>query len=456
MQTSNAHGDQFKVATWLLLIISAGCFLNTVGSGVQAGEPNNSLALFGSVDPVRIWWGEPWRFLTALFVFDGLLDFVINAFILLQLGRSLEYLIGPSRMLLVFFVTGMGAFAASILVNMSIVAGMSGALFGVAGALLVLLSGLPRAPEQTRFLKGLGLIVAINLALGFFSNAVLAKQTGLYVDNAVHIAGLMLGILMGYGFLPDTQTSFLVTKMTKATSRSVFALAISMGLFMSLVSFALKPSFSPRYQFLMGNAALTVKELTKAKAHRLSLMELGKTDTPEAALLGARIAAYEGNEKSQIKYLREALLLVPGASDLLSMSIASFSGLMSPKEALFADEAGHGFLCDEIIRADASKNLADANLKECAWLFLHAKDKRVNNGAKGLMLAKAAALADKNAKADSLYILAQAYAETKDYTEAVATLQRAELLGPQFSMQKKLEDDRRRMERLAMKADGQF
>jgi len=456
MQTPHVHSDNRSIATWSLLMVSAGCFLSTIGAEPEIGGGPLAMVSLGALDPFRVWSGELWRFVTALFIYDGFLDFAISAFVLLQLGRSLEYLIGPSRLIFLVLITGAGGFATSLLVNMSITAGISGALFGIAGALMVLLYALPRATEQTRFLKGLTLIVALNLGLGFFTNVALAGQSSLFVDNAAHAAGLVLGMLLGLGFLPDTQKHFLGFKAPKAGSWPAFALATAMMLFMVAVTAAVQPSFSPQYHFSMGTLALQAKDLQRAREHKQMLAAASGSNSAELALLNARIAAYEGHDAAHIKYLRDALTLVPDASSLLDTSMASFGGLMSKEEALFADERGHGFLCDKIARQDGSTGNQNRLLNDCAWLFLYAKDKRVNNAAKGLNLAKAAVKADNKMSIDTLHTLAEAYAASKDYQEAVATMQRAELLGPRFAAQKKLEVDRQRMEHLAMKADSEF
>src|SRR5438445_13481438 len=87
----------------------------------------------------------------------------------------------------------MGGNVASVAVHpMIVAAGASGAIFGVAGALLPVLHfrQIPALVSQGgRGRLGIGGFIVYNLVLGF-------ANTG--IDNAAHIGGLVIGFLAGY------------------------------------------------------------------------------------------------------------------------------------------------------------------------------------------------------------------------------------------------------------------
>ncbi len=78
-----------------------------------------------------------WRFVTAIFLHGGLAHLLYNIFALALFGSMLERLIGSTRFLMVFFVTGVLANIVSVNFYDSSL-GASGAIFGVIGALIVI------------------------------------------------------------------------------------------------------------------------------------------------------------------------------------------------------------------------------------------------------------------------------------------------------------------------------
>jgi rhomboid protease GluP len=135
--------------------------------------------------------GEWWRLLTAGLVHGSLLHLAMNGIFLLDLGRIVEQLFGPRRMLAVLWGgVAAGAFA-SFVANPSPSVGISGGLFALVGALLA--QGLRHwrrlAPGARRlFLRGPIEIVVLNVGMG------LALP---YIDNAGHLGGLAGGLALG-------------------------------------------------------------------------------------------------------------------------------------------------------------------------------------------------------------------------------------------------------------------
>jgi len=119
---------------------------------------------------------EPWRALTAAFLHSPqmFLHIVFNMLVLWQIGPYLEGLLGRLRFLVMYLVCAVGGSAGFLLLASpptaadpigswyTAVVGASGAVFGLFGALLVLNRHLGRSTA------GIGIMILINAAIGFF------------------------------------------------------------------------------------------------------------------------------------------------------------------------------------------------------------------------------------------------------------------------------------------------
>jgi membrane associated rhomboid family serine protease/Tfp pilus assembly protein PilF len=135
---------------------------------------------------------EPWRLLTALFVHIGIVHLLANMWALYVLGRLAETVYGHWTYLCVYLIAGLSGSVASLLWNpLGVSAGASGAIFGIAGALIAtfIVGKLPLPKRNVRYLL-FTLIVfsAFDLLYNIW-------RTG--VDNAAHFGGFFTGILLG-------------------------------------------------------------------------------------------------------------------------------------------------------------------------------------------------------------------------------------------------------------------
>src|ERR1039458_7350086 len=136
--------------------------------------------------------GEWWRLLTCVFIHGGLLHIAFNMWCLWDLGRLAESVYGHWTFAAVYFLSGVSASLASVIWNPVILSvGASGAIFGIAGALIASFYlgefSLPRA-AMSGMLRSVVMFVGYNLFFG----AVIAR-----VDNAAHIGGLVMGLILG-------------------------------------------------------------------------------------------------------------------------------------------------------------------------------------------------------------------------------------------------------------------
>jgi rhomboid protease GluP len=194
--------------TYILLAINIAVFGWMILHGVSAKEPTrDQLIQYGATNAYLILTGQWWRLLTATFVHVGLLHIATNMWCLWNLGLLGEPLLGPGGLIVVYLVTGIAGNLLSLLFNVmardgvSVGAGASGAVFGIAGILIVLLSNkkLPiPAFELNRLRRSVIQFAVLNLVLGIGANFTSIVR----IDNHAHIGGFLSGLALGVPLLP--------------------------------------------------------------------------------------------------------------------------------------------------------------------------------------------------------------------------------------------------------------
>lgn len=220
--------------------------------------------------------GQWWRLLTSVFLHGGLLHIATNMWALFNLGLLAEILYGRRNYVILYLLCGLGGSVASVWWHPEIVGvGASGAIFGIAGALLPALK-FQRNPRIAAALRGslssIALFVIYNLAIG-------AAMP--FIDNAAHIGGLVTGLSVGF-FLP----SYTVEEERRQTGRSatVFLLA-----FIVIVSVAIKGSARSAGAILLQKAEQAEGTGHKDEAAELYKQALAKS--PNLELARYRLAA---------------------------------------------------------------------------------------------------------------------------------------------------------------------
>jgi rhomboid protease GluP len=136
--------------------------------------------------------GEWWRLLTCVFVHGGIIHIGFNMWCLWNLGELCESLYGRWTYAAIYLLCGIGSSLTSVFWHPATLSvGASGAIFGLAGALIAAFKlgefSVPRAALQGT-LRSLGLFVFYNLVFG---------QAMRTTDNAAHIGGLITGLILG-------------------------------------------------------------------------------------------------------------------------------------------------------------------------------------------------------------------------------------------------------------------
>jgi len=136
--------------------------------------------------------GDWWRLVTYMFLHGDFWHIAFNMWCLWDLGQLCESLYGRWTFAALYVIAGIAGGVASVGWNPYVNSvGASGAIFGLAGALIASFYlgefSLPRAAIQGT-LKSLVFFVGVNVVWGLFSSG---------TDNACHAGGLISGLILG-------------------------------------------------------------------------------------------------------------------------------------------------------------------------------------------------------------------------------------------------------------------
>ncbi len=132
------------------------------------------------------------RLVYSLFLHGSFGHLFNNMFILFFLGTMIEKEVGHIRYMVIYFLSGVGGNGISLLAklfngDLSGSIGASGAIFGLDGVLLAMVLFFNGRMENVTPIRVV-LMIAYSLYSGF---------TGMNVDNAAHVGGLLTGFAAG-------------------------------------------------------------------------------------------------------------------------------------------------------------------------------------------------------------------------------------------------------------------
>ena len=129
--------------------------------------------------------GAWWQPFTAMFVHVNIIHIGFNTYFLLAMGSQLERILGSRRLAMIYILSGLaGNLLTLALLPPSVVsAGASGALFGIAGAMITINGVIGRNMQGA----------IINALVLFLINSILPG-----VNAYAHLGGLIVGMLVGY------------------------------------------------------------------------------------------------------------------------------------------------------------------------------------------------------------------------------------------------------------------
>ena len=179
--------------TRVLVGINIAVFVAMALSGVSLSEPTIAQLLKWGANfgPLSLG-SQPWRMLASNYLHIGLLHILFNMWCLWDLGNLAERIFDRWTYVLTYTVCGLAGSLGSLWWHpLDVGAGASGAIFGLAGALIaaLYLGRLP-IPKQAvqRTLRSLMMFAGYNLFFG---------AVGAGIDNSAHLGGLVAGLVLG-------------------------------------------------------------------------------------------------------------------------------------------------------------------------------------------------------------------------------------------------------------------
>ncbi len=173
--------------TFLIMIVNFIIFALMELNG--GSENTENLIRFGAVSAELVFENkEFYRMFTDMFVHIGFAHIASNSLSLYILGTRCEKYFGGVLFFIIYILSGVGASMGSILFTGGLSAGASGAIFGIMGAMLTysVINKKSMGDFSAYFMVIFSLV---NIGAGFIMDG---------VDNAGHIGGFIMGILLSF------------------------------------------------------------------------------------------------------------------------------------------------------------------------------------------------------------------------------------------------------------------
>jgi rhomboid protease GluP len=275
--------------TPILMDLNILIFILMVVSGVGVLEPTTeSLINWGANLRPATLDGQLWRLISNCFIHIGILHLLMNMYALLYIGVLLEPILGRTRFISAYLLTGIIASLASLWWHdLTVSAGASGAIFGMYGLFLALLTtDLIEKSARKALLTSIAIFVGYNLINGLKGG----------IDNAAHIGGLLSGLVIGYAFIASLKRP----EENKLKYGTIGLLSIVI-LFSSFV-------VSKTISNDIGKYDTAMKEFQQMETQALSVFSL-PDNTPKEDML------YEIKSRG-IYYWKENITLIDGLKNL--------------------------------------------------------------------------------------------------------------------------------------------
>ncbi|HXW15270.1 MAG TPA: rhomboid family intramembrane serine protease [Terriglobia bacterium] len=438
-------------ATLILLAVNFLFF----GLEIYAGGTNNTQVLlnFGASYGPYFRRGEYWRLVMPMFLHGGWIHILGNSYCLYILGPILERVYGYGRYLTIYVAAGMGGAYLSMMASKNVSVGASGAIFGIAGAMLVTgyvhRDAIP--PRWGRaFGKGMLPFIILNLAFGLSVHG---------IDNWGHLGGLATGVLLAfvippprhespYGEIAEPPSQAIVTLplavvilAMSATANHYRTLQAMDRLLAEGERFESAHQYDPEYRSFqqalrmapheeqpheeMGTYYLTQKQYDQAIQEFQEAIRLTEGDDQSRLELGLAYQLKGDPQKAQ-QIFENVLGKNPPTAEgqkLLAANRMQLADLYA-KQKLYADAINN---YQEALRlvpdfAEAHNNLA--------WLYATCDDPKYRDPKAALEHAQRAVKLTEWKEGESIDTLAEAYFVNGDYEQAVEIQKKALALEP--------------------------
>ncbi len=185
---------QTHFTTVIILAANFGLFVASLllsmklGSESMMSIPVQVLVAFGAkYGPPILRQGQWWRLVTAGFLHGGVFHILMNSWVLLDLGSHAESIFGTPRYLVIYVVSSVFGFLASLFWDPMVPSiGASAAACGLIGAMMAYAHRSGSRMIWSFYGRWILLIVVISFIPGF------------NIDNAAHFGGFVSGFAVGY------------------------------------------------------------------------------------------------------------------------------------------------------------------------------------------------------------------------------------------------------------------
>ena len=435
----------WPVATLVLIAL---CFAVFFLEGLAGGsEKIHVLLEFGASYGPFTRRGEYWRLVMPMFIHIGWLHILLNMYALWVLGPLLERIYGYGRFSVIYVASGITSAWLSMELSRAVAAGASGAIFGVAGAMLTT-GYLHREVVPPRWARAFGkwmvILILLNLGIGLALPHL--------IDNWGHVGGLFGGMALA-AIIPPPQSAPALGWTDEQSSQWIVAFPIAvvtLAMFATArhylraqnVALVLKQGESFRKQHHdrragerfraaerldptddrphdeLGSLFLSENRISDAVREYQAALRLNP-DSPDAEIGLAAAYAEQGDTAKALQWMRAAV----GKSPATAQAQATLGDLCD-RENLYPEAIAH---YEEALKLNP--NLAEAQ-NNLAWLQATCDDQKYRHPAQALAHAELAVKLTHWREGDFIDTLAEAYYANGQFQKAVETEKRALALDP--------------------------
>ena len=192
-----------------------------------------TLDAMGAKNDVRILNdGQWWRIVSCNWMHAGVLHLLFNMMAVWRIGFDLERVFGPYRVGALYVFAGLfGTVTSILLLPGTLSVGASASVFGLLGACWadVIVNFCARGTVKGSGICGLGVATLLNVAIGFTP----------WVDNFMHLGGMLAGLLVGSAtFAQAKRDRATGVKVHTRTQQCVTRGAIALQAFLALLFLA--------------------------------------------------------------------------------------------------------------------------------------------------------------------------------------------------------------------------
>jgi len=182
---ANLPGSQGIVTTALVAInVIVWIAMIALGRATASGA-GSSFVDYGTFGPAIDQLDEFWRLITGGFLHAGFIHIGFNMYLLWQLGKQLEKVVGEVNFVVMYFAALLGGSFGAMLLNAGGAhGGASGAVFGLFGVTAILY----RERGINVFQTSLGQLIVLNLIITFAVPG---------ISKGGHLGGFVAGLIIG-------------------------------------------------------------------------------------------------------------------------------------------------------------------------------------------------------------------------------------------------------------------